>query len=102
MNIIIKESKLNILLTELFNNNLSNQVVNQKVERDSQLLCNFLKQYGLLMTNIENGKDYLVYELNTLTNMIGKRYGMVQLMKDGEPYQSIYIKPLDLYKRKIV
>lgn len=102
MNIIIKESKLNILLTELFNNNLSNQVVNQKVERDSQLLCNFLKQYGLLMTNIENGKDYLVYELNTLTNMIGKRYGMVQLMKDGEPYQSIYIKPLDLYRRKIV
>lgn len=102
MNIIIKESKLNILLTELFNNNLSNQVVNQKVERDSQLLCNFLKQYGLLMTNIENGKDYLVYELNNLTNMIGKRYGMVQLMKDGEPYQSIYIKPLDLYRRKIV
>jgi hypothetical protein len=102
MNIIIKESKLNILLTELFNNNLSNQVINQKVERNSQLLGNFLKQYGLLMTNIENGKDYLVYELNTLTNMIGKRYGMVQLMKDGEPYQSIYIKPLDLYKRKIV
>lgn len=102
MNIIIKESKLNILLTELFNNNLSNQVVNQKVERNSQLLGNFLKQYGLLMTNIENGKDYLVYELNTLTNMIGKRYGMVQLMKDGEPYQSIYVKPLDLYKRKIV
>ena len=102
MNIIIKESKLNILLTELFNNNLSNQVVNQKVERNSQLLGNFLKQYGLLMTNIENGKDYLVYELNTLTNMIGKRYGMFQLMKDGEPYQSIYVKPLDLYKRKIV
>lgn len=102
MNIIIKESKLNILLTELFNNNLSNKVVNQKAERNSQLLGNFLKQYGILMTNIENGKDYLVYELNTLTNMIGKRYGMVQLIKDGEPYQSIYIKPLDLYKRKIV
>lgn len=102
MNIIIKESKLNILLTELFNNNLSNQFVNQKVEINLQLLGNFLKQYGLLMTNIENGKDYLVYELNALTNMIGKRYGMVQLIKDGEPYQSIYIKPLALYKRKIV
>ena len=48
------------ILTELFNNNLSNQVVNQKVEKNSQLLGNFLKQYGLLMTNIENGKDYLV------------------------------------------
>ena len=52
------------------------------------------------MINIRNGRDYLVYELLSLANAIGKRYCLCQLLKDGKPYGSVYTKPMHLFKMK--
>ena len=52
------------------------------------------------MTNIKNGKTYCVYEITSIANVIGKRFCIIQLMKDGELYGPISVKPLSLFKEK--
>lgn len=71
-----------------------------RVDSANKSLETFLYNNGAIMVNIKNGKEYLVFELEALTNLIGRRYGLVQLVKDGEPYDTIYIKPIELYRRK--
>ena len=71
-----------------------------RVDSANKSLETFLYKNGAIMVNIKNGKEYLVFELEALTNLIGRRYGLVQLVKDGEPYDTIYIKPIELYRRK--
>ena len=34
-----------------------------------------------------------------MTELTGRRYGLVQLIKNGKPFDSIYVKPLELYKQ---
>jgi hypothetical protein len=53
------------------------------------------------MTNIENGKDYIVYEIVSLENLIGKKFCNCRLLKDGNPFGPIYTKPLALFKMKM-
>lgn len=53
------------------------------------------------MTNIENGKDYLVLENVSLTNLIGKRCCICRLINDNKVFGPIYVKPLDLFKTKL-
>ena len=71
-----------------------------RVDSANKSLETFLYNNGAIMVNIKNGKEYLVFELEALTNLFGRRYGLVQLVKDGEPYDTIYIKPIELYRRK--
>ena len=53
------------------------------------------------MLNVENGKEYLTYEIYSLANAIGKRYCLCQLLKDGEQYGAIATKPMALFKPKV-
>ena len=41
-----------------------------------------------------------VYEIVSIANVIGKRFGVIQLMKDGELYGPLSVKPLSLFKVK--
>ena len=73
----------------------------RQTKQNIQLLYNFLKNNGTIMTNIENGKDYLVYEMAAFANIIGKRFCICQLIKDNDQFGSIYMKPFSLFKLKI-
>lgn len=107
MKIFINEDKFSLLLTEIINEynvNDGNATANpykQKVQSAKETLEKLLKINGKLMTNIDNGKDYLTYELYSLANAIGKRYCLCQLLKDGEQYGVISTKPLALFKPKM-
>ena len=72
-----------------------------KIEMAKNSLKKLLANNGVLMTNIENEKDYLVYEIASLTNEIGKRFCICQLVKDGEARGLISIKPLEIFKLKM-
>lgn len=104
MKIKLTESQFDrLILLELVDIHNNSQAYNSYVNRvDSanKSLETFLYNNGVMMVNIKNGKEYLVFEIEALTNMIGRRYGLVQLVKDGEPYDTIYIKPIELYRRK--
>ena len=70
------------------------------IDGDLESLKNLIKRDGVLMTNIKNGKTYCVYEITSIANVIGKRFCIIQLMKDGELYGPISVKPLSLFKEK--
>jgi len=106
MKIILSEDKFSHLLTEMmieynsFDGNSERNPYEKKIESDMNSLEKLLKRDGIIMTNIRNGKDYLIYELISLTNAIGKRYCLCQLIKNGEGYGAIYTKPMHLFKLK--
>jgi hypothetical protein len=72
----------------------------KKLEYSMEKLENLISREGYQMVNIENGKDYLVYELTSLANTVGSRFCLSRLIKDGKPYGSIYTKPLCLFRPK--
>lgn len=98
MIIRLNESQFNkLMISEIFSNHGYN--IN-RVDSANKSLETFLFYNGVKMINLKNSREYLVYELNALSNLIGRRYGLVQLIKDGEPYDAVYVKPMELYKRK--
>ena len=73
----------------------------KQTRQNVQLLHSFLKNNGTVMTNIENGKDYLVYEMAAFANIIGKRFCICQLIKDNDQFGAVYMKPFSLFRLKI-
>jgi hypothetical protein len=106
MKIILSENRFCRLLTEMmieynsFDGNHDRNPYEKRIESDMQSLENLIHRDGIVMINIRNGRDYLVYELLSLANAIGKRYCLCQLLKDGKPYGSVYTKPMHLFKMK--
>lgn len=98
MKIILNEEKFSsLILCGLF------ETVNplkQKVSIDIASLKKLIATDGVLMVNLENGKEYVVYEISSIANVIGKRFCVAQLVKDGELYGSLIVKPLSLFKVK--
>ena len=73
----------------------------KQIEANKKLLQRFLTTNGRVMVNIDNGRDYLVFEIGQLASLMGKRFCMCQLMKDNKPFGAIYTKPFSLFKEKI-
>ena len=73
----------------------------KQIEANKKLLQRFLSTNGRIMTNIDNGRDYLVFEIGQLASLMGKRFCMCQLFKDNKPFGAIYNKPLSLFKEKM-
>lgn len=70
------------------------------IEDVQEYLSSFLKTNGLCMVSLVNGKEYLVYELKDFITIIGKRYCICQLMKDGDLFGPIFIRPFLSFKLK--
>ena len=104
--IFLNENKLVNLLTEMMfeyginDGNADNNPYAKKINAAKDSLERLLSTDGTLMINIENGKEYLTYELFSLADAIGKRYCLCQLLKDGEQYGSISTNPMELFKLK--
>ena len=100
MKIILNEKKFSsLVINRLFESFYVNPIT-KRIDGDLESLKNLIKRDGVLMTNIKNGKTYCVYEITSIANVIGKRFCIIQLMKDGELYGPISVKPLSLFKEK--
>lgn len=105
--IILTEDKLKTLVTSIileyniYDGNAFHNPYAKKIKSAKESLEKLLKYDGKIMVNIDNGKEYLTYEIVSLANAIGKRYCLCQLLKDGEQYGAISTKPLELFKDKI-
>ena len=113
MKIILTESQLEFILLNELNNTLQTNDYNpiadgcanhnpyaKKLDKSMDAVENFLHHNGIIKTNIDNGKDYLTYEINTFGELMGKRCVICQLIKDNKPFGSIYLKPYVLFKMK--
>ena len=73
----------------------------KQIKVNGKLLTNFLHSYGKVMTNIDNGKDYYVYEINTFINLVGKRFCICQLIRNNKGYGAIFVKPFSIFRLKV-
>ena len=112
MRIIITEDQMSTLLTEMANDpKVSNRRQNadgnadhnpkqKQIDAAIDSLEKLLDTQGTVMINTKNGKEYLTYEIYSLANTIGKRYCICRLLRDGEPYGTLYTRPLTMFKPK--
>lgn len=106
MKIFLTEDKLSLLLTNMMleynihDGNANHNPYAKKIEQSDKALENLLRREGQVLLNIENGKEYLCYEITSLANTIGKRYCVCRLIKNNEPYGAIYTKPMAQFKMK--
>jgi hypothetical protein len=106
MRIIINESQLSTVLTQMSqgvknaDGNLKHNPRAMQIDTAVDSLEKLLLTNGSRMINIMNGKEYVTYELYSLANTIGKRYCICKLIKDGEPYGTLYVRPLVMFKPK--
>lgn len=114
MKIIVTENQLNTLILKEFNNmlpkandynpiadgNVDHNPYKRKLDQGMDHIESFLKNNGTVMTNIDNGKDYITYEIVSFGELMGKRCVICQLIRDNKPYGSIYVKPFVLFKTK--
>ena len=104
--ILLSENKLVNLLTEMmfeynpYDGNHDRNPYAKKIDAAKDSLERLLSMEGTVMINIENGKEYLTYELFSLADAIGKRFVLCQLLKDGEQYGQVSTKPMELFKLK--
>lgn len=91
---------LNEIINEynISDGNADHNPYNKRIKTDRDVLKNLIKTEGQLMQNISNGKQYMVYEITALANIIGKRFGICQQMKDNEITGTILIKPMISFK----
>lgn len=102
MKIILSEKNFSYLIGNLINEEYNNiNPITNKVKQSMLSLNKLLERDGIIMINIENQKEYLVYEDITLENLIGKKYCHCRLLKDGKPFGPIYTKPMVLFKMKM-
>ena len=73
----------------------------KQINASQEIIKKFLFNNGKIMTNIDNGKDYIIYEIGQLASLIGKRFCICQLYKENKPFGSILLKPYLLFKEKI-
>lgn len=105
MKIFLTEEKLSLLLTRLMLEQNLQETNNynpyaRKIEQSNKALEDLLAREGRVLLNIENGKEYLTYEITSLANTIGKRYCVCRLIRNNEPYGAIYTKPMTQFKMK--
>ena len=103
MKIILNEKNFSYLFGNLINESYLQKYdpISMKIERGIESLNKLLERDGVIMINIENNKEYLVYEDIALENAIGKKYCHCRLLRDGEPFGPIYTKPMALFKMKM-
>lgn len=95
MHIYINESQLNKILLNEFNTN------NKKTKHELNKLKILLLRDGKLMKNKENSRIYVVYEIQSLTEILGVRYCMCGIFNRKQKDNisgTIMLKPLDLFE----
>ena len=98
--IIVTEEQIANLIVEESLAYLYNPYSN-KIKSSEESLNNLLLNYGKVMINIKNGRDFYVYYAKGISNVIGKQYCICRIIgMDGNPNGPIYVKPMELFKNK--
>jgi hypothetical protein len=93
-NIRIKESQLRLLEDYVSDNRLE-RIGDEKAE-----LENYIEKRGEYMTDITNGKTYLVQYLEALSKLVGKKYCMCAPVEEDGTYGAFYVKPYESFNKK--
>lgn len=99
MNIIINEHQQHLFEREVKNPQMRERI--KHVEEYKTVLEDFIEKNGQYMRDITNGKVYLVQYLNTLSQLVGKKYAMCAPVRKDGTYGAFYVKPMDTFDIKM-
>ena len=98
MEIVITEHQFNLLESFIVPAGMKERV--KEVEEEKKELENFIESRGEYMTDITNGKTYLVQYLKALSELVGKKYAMCAPVRKDGTYGAFYVKPFDTFIKK--
>lgn len=90
-NICITERQLRLLEDKFLKDRL------EKISDDKEKLENFIEKRGEYMTDITNGKMYLVQYLQALSDLVGKKYCLAAPVGKDGTYSAFFVKPYDSF-----
>ena len=97
MQIIINERQERLLMESIGSEQMKDDV--QTVNSEKQELENYIESKGEYMTDITNGKVYLVQYLKTLSDLVGNEYAMCAPVRKDGTYGAFYVKPYATFRR---
>ena len=71
----------------------------KRVRDEKMELENYIEANGEYMTDITNGKTYLVQYLKALSDLVGKEYAMCAPVRQDGTYGAFYVKPWESFRR---
>lgn len=71
----------------------------KRVNDEKMELENFIESNGEYMTDITNGKTYLVQYLKALSDLVGKKYAMCAPVRQDGTYGAFYVKPFETFRQ---
>lgn len=98
MDIIINDRQL-VLLESCVSSIMKEKI--KCVDTEKQELENYIEANGDYMTDITNGKTYLVQYLDALSKLVGKPYAVCAPVKGDGTYGAFYVKPYDTFQKKV-
>jgi len=69
----------------------------ERIGDDKEKLENFVEAHGEYMTDITNGKTYLVQYLQALSDLVGKKYCLAAPVKEDGTYSAFFVKPYESF-----
>ena len=71
----------------------------KRIESEKAELENYIESRGEYMTDITNGKTYLVQYLDALSRLVGKGYAMCAPVRSDGTYGAFYVKPWESFRK---
>lgn len=97
MHIIIDERQEKILEAYVMPRELRDRF--KRVENEKKELENYIESKGEFMTDVTNGKTYLVQYLKALSELVGKSYAVCAPVRSDGTYGAFYVKPFDTFRK---
>jgi hypothetical protein len=98
MHIIINEHQEVLLEDYVAPSGMREKV--KKVDSEKMELEDYIEKHGEYMTDVTNGKTYLVQYLRALSELVGRKYAMCAPVRSNGTYGAFYVKPLETFVKK--
>lgn len=96
MKVIISESQMK-LFEKIFSNGTTDAV--SQVNDEKKFLEDYIESKGQAMTDITNGKTYMVQYLKALSDLVGIQYAMCAPVRKDGTYGAFYVKPMKSFTK---
>ena len=97
MHIIIDERQERLLEYYIVPPEMRDRV--RKVDSEKVELEDYIEKHGEYMTDVTNGKTYLVQYLKALSELVGKDYAVCAPVRSDGTYGAFYVKPWETFRK---
>ena len=97
MHITINEHQESLLMEYVAPHEIRDRI--KRVDGEKKDLEDYIEKHGEYMTDVTNGKTYLVQYLKALSGLVGKDYAVCAPVRKDGTYGAFYVKPFETFRR---